>query len=172
MLDSGLALLHPRTMEEVIADSMQDTSLQTILLGLFAGLATLLAALGLYSVMAYLVTQRTRELGIRMALGAQRLDILRLVVGHGTKLTLLGAGLGIGAALALTRLLRNLLYGINSSDPLTFSGVTLLLTSIALAACYLPARRATQTDPIAALRQRINHHSEFISQRPPAKPEA
>ena len=112
----------------------------------------MLAALGLYSVMAYLVTHWTRELGIRMALGAQRLDILRFVLGHGAKLTLLGAGLGIGATLALTRLLRNLPYEVNSSDPLTFADVTLLLTSIALAAYYLPARRATQTDPIAALR--------------------
>jgi putative ABC transport system permease protein len=151
-LDSSLALLRPRTMDEVVADAMQDTSLQTTLLAVFAGLATLLAALGLFSVMAYMVSMRTRELGIRMALGAQQLDILRLVMGHGARLTLIGIGAGLLAALALSRLLRNLLYEVSAYDTITLASVSLLLALVALAACYIPVRRAARTDPMIALR--------------------
>ncbi|HUJ30049.1 MAG TPA: ABC transporter permease [Candidatus Acidoferrum sp.] len=151
-LDSSIALSRPRTMEQVISDNMQDTSVQTFLLGIFAALALVLAAVGIYGVMAYLVTQRTHELGIRMALGAQQKDVLRLVLGHGTKLTVLGVAFGIVVALGLTRLIAALLFGVGARDPLTFSVVAIVLAVVALAACYIPARRAARVDPMVALR--------------------
>ncbi|HEV2341536.1 MAG TPA: ABC transporter permease [Candidatus Acidoferrales bacterium] len=151
-LDSSLALFHVRTMEEVIADNMQQTTLQTYLLGTFAGLAMLLAAIGLYGVMSYLVTQRTHEIGIRMALGAQRRDVVKLVIGQGAKLILLGVAIGIAAALALTRLMSTLLFGVHATDPLTYVSVAVLLSAVALLACYIPARRAMRVDPMVALR--------------------
>jgi putative ABC transport system permease protein len=151
-LDSGLAVFRARTMDEVIADAMQDTSLQTFLLGIFAGLGLLLAAIGTYSVMAYLVSQRTHEIGIRVALGAQRNNVLLLVLGQGAKLTMAGVTVGVMAALALTKLLSSLLFGVSARDPLTFAGVAFLLTFVALAACYIPARRAMRVDPLVALR--------------------
>ena len=151
-LDSSLAIYHVRTMNEVIADDMQDTSLQTFLLGAFAGLALLLAAVGLYGVMSYLVTQRTHEIGIRMALGAQQSDVLKLVIVQGAKLIMIGVAAGIAAALTLTRLLSALLYGVSATDPVTFIVVAVLLSLVALAACYIPARRAMRLDPMIALR--------------------
>jgi putative ABC transport system permease protein len=151
-LDGGLAVFRPRTMDEVVADAMQDTSEQTMLLGIFASLALLLAAVGIYGVMAYVVTQRTREIGVRMALGAQQHEVLRLVLGEGSRLTALGVTLGLAAALALTRLLRSLLFGVSASDPVTFAGVSILLALVAIAACYIPARRASRLDPMIALR--------------------
>jgi len=151
-LDSSLAAFQPRTMEQVIAEASQDTGMMTYLLGSFAALALILAAIGLYSVLAYLVTQRTREIGIRMALGAQQADVLQMVMGHGSQLTAAGVALGAGGAFALTRFLKSLLFGVTTKDPVTLVGVVVMLALVALAACYIPARRAMRVEPMAALR--------------------
>ncbi|MGA8224043.1 MAG: ABC transporter permease [Candidatus Acidiferrales bacterium] len=141
-----------QTMDEIISDTIQDQRFSMILLGAFAALALLLASVGIYGVVSYLVGQRTREIGIRVALGAQRRDVLHLVLAGGLRMTLLGVAIGTAAALALTRLMANLLFGVSATDPLTFAAVGLLLTLVALAACYIPARRATRVDPMTALR--------------------
>ena len=127
-------------------------SVQAFLLGILASLALVLAAVGLYGVMSYLVNQRTREIGIRMALGARQSNVLHMIMGQGTKLTLIGMVVGTIAALALTRSMSSLLYGVTSADPLTFASVAVLLALVALAAYYIPARRATKVDPMLALR--------------------
>jgi predicted permease len=142
----------PQTMNEVIAASLATQRFSMILLDAFAVVALLLASLGLYGVISYLVGQRTHELGIRLALGAQRRDVLRLVLGQGMKMTLGGVALGLVAALGLTRLLSKMLYGVSTTDPMTFGAITLLLITVALLACFVPARRATKVDPLVALR--------------------
>jgi ABC-type antimicrobial peptide transport system permease subunit len=115
-------------------------------------LALVLGAVGIYGVVSYSVTQRRPEIGMRMALGAQRQDILRLIVGQGARLALIGVAIGIGGAFALTGLIRTMLFGVSVTDPLTFLAVAMVLTTVALAACYIPARRAIRVDPIVALR--------------------
>jgi putative ABC transport system permease protein len=141
-----------RTMNDLLSETVAQPRLQAELLILFAAVALLLAAVGLYGVLAYSVTQRTHEIGIRMALGAQKSNVLALVIGSGMKLALTGAVAGIAAAVVLTRLMQSLLYEIQPTDPLTFTGVLMLLIAVALLACWLPARRAARVDPMVALR--------------------
>jgi putative ABC transport system permease protein len=140
------------TMDQLLGDSLSRSRFTMLLLGIFAAMALLLASVGIYGVIAYGVAQRTQEFGIRIALGAGRRDVLRLVLGQGTRLALWGIGLGVIFALALTKFLAALLYGISPADPLTFAAVASLLVLVALAACYVPAQRATRVDPIEALR--------------------
>jgi len=149
----GAALFGVQPMEEIVARSISSQRLTTLLLGIFAALALVLAAVGIYGVISYLTAQRTHEIGVRVALGASRSDVLRLVLGQGLKITLIGVGIGLAAALALTRLITTMIYGVGALDPLTFAAVALLLSGIALAACWLPARRALRVDPAVALRQ-------------------
>jgi putative ABC transport system permease protein len=151
-LDSAEPVTNVRTLTQVLQSSIAPRRFNTFLLTVFSCAALFLAAIGLYSVLAYRVTQQTREIGIRVALGAQRADILRGFLLSGAKLVLLGLILGAVAALALTRLMQSLLYDLSASDPLTFSGVAILLALIALLACYIPARRTMRVDPMVALR--------------------
>jgi len=141
-----------QTMNHVIAESLAQQRFSMILLGAFAAVALLLASLGIYGVISYLVGQRTHELGIRLALGAQRQDVLRLVLGHGMKMALAGVALGLVVSLGLTRLISKMLYGVSATDPATFAVITMLLVLVALLACFIPAWRATQVDPLVALR--------------------
>jgi putative ABC transport system permease protein len=151
-LDPEQPMAAVATMDELLSGSLSRSRFTMLVLAVFAALALSLASVGIYGVIAYSVTQRTQEFGIRMALGANRRDVLGLVLGQGTRLTVLGIALGIVAALIVTRLMATLLYGISATDPLTFTAVALLLALVALAACYIPARRATRVDPIVALR--------------------
>jgi putative ABC transport system permease protein len=139
-------------MEQVLSESLARRRLYMILLGVFAGAALLLAGVGIYGVVSYSVSQRRREMGIRIAIGAERGDVLRLVLGQGARAATLGIALGMAAALALTRLMASLLFGVSAADPLTFLAVALVLTLAALAASYIPARRAMRVDPMVVLR--------------------
>jgi predicted permease len=151
-IDSNLPLYRVRTMNQVIADQAAGQQFTTSLVGLFAGLALLLAAIGIYGVLSYLVTQRTREIGIRMSLGAGRADVLRMVLGHGARLAAWGCVLGVVGAFAATRVLRSVLLMAKSQDPRIFVVAVVALAAVALLACYVPARRATKVDPVVALR--------------------
>jgi ABC-type antimicrobial peptide transport system permease subunit len=141
-----------QTMDSLISDSVATRRFSMILLAVFAVLALLLASVGIYGVVSYVVGQRTNEIGIRMALGAHQWDILLLILGRGGKLVGLGVAVGLAAAFCLTRLMASLLYGVAATDPPTYAGVAVLLTVVALAACYIPARRAGKVDPMVALR--------------------
>jgi len=151
--NSQNVIFGPQTMNEVIAESLAAQRFSMILLNSFAVVALLLASVGLYGVISYLVGQRTHELGIRLALGAQRKDVLRLVLSQGMKMALSGVALGLVAALGLTRLLAKILYGVSATDSATFAIITLLLVTVALLASFVPAWRATKVDPLIALRQ-------------------
>ena len=151
----GQPVYDVQTMQRIASESMASQRFPMILLGVFAGLALLLASVGIYGVISYSVTQRVHEIGIRMALGAQKRDVFRMVVGQGLRLSLTGLAIGTAAALILTRLLSSfshLLYGVGASDPATFATVSLVLAAVAVLACYIPARRATKVDPMVALR--------------------
>ncbi|HLJ40190.1 MAG TPA: FtsX-like permease family protein, partial [Candidatus Acidoferrales bacterium] len=151
-VDPGEPLTHVESMEQVVSGSLNDWRFHAILLGIFGTLAVLIAAVGVYGVISYSVAQRTHEIGIRLALGAQRRSVLRLVVGQGLKLACIGIVIGIAAAFALTRLMSSLLFGVSATDPLTFACVAILLVLVAMLACYIPARRAMRVDPMIALR--------------------
>jgi putative ABC transport system permease protein len=151
-INKNQPIVKVRTMEENLSDSIAQPRFRTVLLGIFAGLALLLTTVGVYGVLSYTVTQRTQEIGIRMALGAQSSDVLRLIIGQGMRLTLLAVGIGLAGALGLGLLMRTMLFGVTFYDPATFLGTAILLTGVALAACYVPARRAMRVDPLVALR--------------------
>jgi putative ABC transport system permease protein len=140
------------TMQSIVDEELSPRQMQAKLLGIFAGMALILASLGIYAVLSYAVAQRTQEIGVRMALGAQQRDVLRMVLGQGLGLTLIGVAFGIAGALALARVLSTLLYGISATDPVTFGAVAATLSAVALLACYVPARRAMRVDPMVALR--------------------
>jgi putative ABC transport system permease protein len=151
-LDRDLPIYEVSTMQQRLDTSVAQPRLNLILLAAFAMLAVVLAGVGIYGVMAYSVTQRTHEIGIRMALGAQHEDVMKLVITQGLKLAVLGVGIGLVASLGVTRFMSSLLFGVQATDPVTFAVVALALTGIALAACYVPARRAMRVNPIVALR--------------------
>jgi predicted permease len=151
-MSSTQVIFGAQSMEAIIADSLADRRFSMILLGVFAMLALLLASVGIYGVISYVVGQSTHEIGIRMALGAGRSDILHLILRGAGKLTMIGIAVGLVSALILTRLMAKLLYGVGPSDPLTFIAVPVILISVAALACYLPARRAAKVDPMVALR--------------------
>src|SRR5205807_5192069 len=150
--NAELVVHSPLSMEETVARSIGQKRFSMTLLAVFAGIALILASVGIYGVLTYLVGQRTQEIGVRMALGAQRFDVLRLVLNDGARMTLVGLAIGVVAALGLTRLLSHMLFGVKPTDPLTFFAVTMLLCAIALLACYVPAHRAMRVDPTVALR--------------------
>jgi putative ABC transport system permease protein len=151
-VDGLLAATKIRTMDQVVAGSTARQNFNMLLLTIFAGLALLLAAIGVYGLLSYAVEQRTQELGIRLALGAGRADVLKLVVRQGLLLSGIGVAIGLAASLAINRVLANLLFGVKATDPLTYVAVAAVLLSVALLASYIPARRATKIDPLVALR--------------------
>ena len=151
-LDPALAVADVQWMDEIVYGSVATPRFAFVLVGLFAGLAIILAAIGTYGVIAYSVTQRTSEFGLRVALGAQRLDVIRLVLTQAAKLVLAGTALGLVLALTLARVLKNLIYNVSPADPLTFASVGLMVIAIAVLACYIPALKATRANPMTALR--------------------
>ena len=151
-VNGELVVYSPEPLEQIVAHSIGQKRFAMSLLAAFAGIALLLASVGIYGVLSYLVGQRTQEIGVRMALGAQRFDVLRLILSDGARMTLVGLGIGIIAALGLTRVISSMLFGVKPTDPLTFLAVAVLLGTIALLACYVPAHRAMRVDPTVALR--------------------
>jgi putative ABC transport system permease protein len=151
-INSQMVMYGTQTMDGIVSDSLGERRFLVILLGIFAALALVMSCVGIYGVISYLAGQRTHEIGIRMALGAERWDVLRMVLGEGAKMAVLGVAAGLVAAFGLARLVANMLFGVTAHDPLTFAGVAALLVLVALAACYIPARRATKVDPMVALR--------------------
>ena len=151
-VDSGVPVANVRLLEEIVADSVAPQRLNMWLLLAFAGLAALLAAVGIYGVMAYSVTERTHEIGVRMALGAGSGDMLRMVLLDGAKVTSAGVIAGLAAAFAMTRLMSTLLYKVSAADPITFAGISTLIVCVSLLANYIPARKASRVDPMIALR--------------------
>jgi putative ABC transport system permease protein len=151
-VDKQISIGKVRTMDTIMAESVAQHRFRTLLLGLFGVSALLLASVGIYGVMSYAVTQRTKEIGIRMALGAQVSDVRKLVMRNGMTLALIGVAIGLAGAYGLTRLMTSLLFGISATDAWTFVGVSAVLMAVALIACYIPARRATKFDPLVALR--------------------
>jgi len=151
-LNGENVMYETKPLDQIVADSLAARRFSMILLGVFAALALLLSSIGIYGVISYVVGQRTHEIGIRMALGAQRSHVLRLMLGEGMKMALLGVAIGIAAALGLTQLMTKMLFGVSAADPITFCAVAFILTSVALTACYIPARRAMRVDPMVALR--------------------
>ena len=151
-LDKNAPIFHVVTLDQYFAQSVAGPRFNTVLLSGFAALAVLLACLGVYGVMSYMVVQRTHEIGLRMALGAEKRDLLTMVLGKGLKMAIIGVGIGLVGALGLTHFLASLLYGVRPADPLTFIVVSVVLTGMTLLASYIPARRATKVDPMQALR--------------------
>jgi putative ABC transport system permease protein len=139
-------------MDEIRAESVAPERLNLTLLSIFAGIALVLAVVGIYGVMSYSVTQRTHEIGIRMAIGAQPADVFRMVLSQGMMLAAIGVAIGLISAFLLTRLMRTMLFGIEPTDPVTFASIAILLSAVALIACYIPGRRATKVDPVVSLR--------------------
>jgi putative ABC transport system permease protein len=151
-LDPTQAVYEQKTMEQVLGDMTAKRRFNMILFGIFAAIALILAAVGIYGVISYTVAQRTHEIGVRIALGASGGDVVKLILKQGLLLAAVGVAIGVGAGLLLTRLMESLLYGISATDPLTFVAVSAVLLLIALVSCLIPARRATRTDPMVALR--------------------
>ena len=152
VLNKDQAVFNVRTMDDIVSQSVAPRRFSMMLLTVFAVAALLLASIGIYGTMSYAVAQHTREIGLRITLGAQRGNVLRMVIGEGMKLALIGVGLGLIASFALTQTMKNLLFGVSTTDPLTFLGITLLLAAVALFACWIPASRATKVAPLVALR--------------------
>jgi ABC-type antimicrobial peptide transport system permease subunit len=151
-VDSSAVLYEVRPMQDIVVRSVATQRLAMILLSVFSVLALALSSIGIYGVISYVTGQRTQEIGVRIALGASGKDVLKMILGEGMRITLVGVGVGIAAALGLTRLITKMIYGVGAMDPVTFAGVAILLTGVALLACYIPARRAMRVDPIVALR--------------------
>ena len=151
-VDKSVPVSNVKTMDHLVSESITQPRFNLFLLGLFSAVAMLLSAAGIYGVTAYTVTQRTHELGIRLALGAQVSDVLKMILGQGMAVIGVGLVLGLVAAFGVMRLLRSLLFGVGENDPVTFVAITLVLLAVALVACYIPARRATRVDPLVALR--------------------
>jgi putative ABC transport system permease protein len=151
-LDADLPLFRIQTLDGILSHSVAAQRFNLLLLTVFASLALILAAVGIYGVMSYATAQRTHEIGIRVALGARTTDVLRLVMGQGLRLTVLGVIAGLIGSYGLTRVMTGLLFGVSATDPMTFGLITLLLATVSLVACYIPARRAMKVDPMVALR--------------------